>query len=418
MLSSRSLLKTLHHSVRWTAAPLLVLSAGLVVPSSAAEQSAPATVQAPVVAPATPPAMPTREQMMASMYPCGMFKSVEQLPDGRVTFHLCAPSANEVIVTSSDVPAIPLRVGLPMTKDEKGLWSLTTATPVAADNYRYNFRVDGVRVVDPQATTYSEERAGNNGTFETTGPDGDFQAYSKDVPHGAVAVVEYWSNALGVKRRAHVYTPPGYMNGRRKYPVLYLVHGAGDSDDSWTSVGHANYILDNLIAAGKAKPMIVVMPFGHTPEREGVNMMANADFGDDFLRNLIPYVEKNFRTINKPPGRAMAGLSMGGAHTIQYGLPHSDLFRYIGVFSIGLMGNDQIAAYEAKNGAALDSGGKRFKLVRYYVGNEDFLFNSVAPTRALLEKHGIKVEYVESAGGHTWINWRRYLADFAPRLFK
>lgn len=366
-----------------------------------------------------PPKMPSPEQMRAMMFPCGQFKSVEQLADNRVTFRLCAPKANEVVLTGSDVPQIPM-FGLPLVKDEKGLWSVTTDA-IASDIYRYTFRVDGVTVVDPQATTFSETRTGTTSTFEVQGAGGDFQTFNRSVPHGTVAVINYWSGSLGVQRRAHIYLPPGYDNSSKKYPVLYLVHGAGDCDDSWTSVGHAHFILDNLIASGKAAPMIVVMPAGHTPDRPNAsmaNMLVNTDFRDDFFKELIPYVEGHYRTINDPAHRAMAGLSMGGAHTLQNGMPHSDVFSYIGVFSIGLFDEASRTDYEARNGAALDRGGREFKVVRYYIGKDDFLYGSVAPTKALLEKHGIKVGYVESEGAHTWINWRRYLNDFVPYLFK
>jgi enterochelin esterase-like enzyme len=382
----------------------------------------PALAQTPANAPARKP----------SCLPQGFFtgpatyKSVETLPDRRVTFRLCAPEATTVAVTSSDnAAAIPFGmgggpVGVPLTKDSLGLWTGTTAVPVEPGTYRYNFRVNGARVPDPQATRFSHERVGTNSVFEVLGPEGAFQAYDKSVPHGAVSTVEYWSSALGHKRRAHVYTPPGYMKNATRYPVLYLVHGAGDSDDSWTSEGHANYILDNLIAAGKAKPMIVVMPFGHTPDRPGVDMLSNTDFGDDLLKDLIPYTESNFRTLNGTATRAMAGLSMGGAHTLNVGLTHPDRFGYVGVFSMGLGLQDtlQIKSYETKNAAALDRGAREFKLVYYAVGKDDFLYRSVAPTRALLDRHKIKHVYHESGGGHTWTNWRDYLADFAPRLFK
>ena len=189
----------------------------------------------------------------------------------RLTFRLCAPEATTALVTSTDyAPAIPMGFGgappgLAMTKDTSGLWSATTSVPIAAGTYRYNFRVNGARVPDPQATRFSHERVGTNSILEVPGAEGAFQAFDAKIPHGAVSAIEYWSTTPGAKRRAHVYTPPGYMRSATRYPVLYLVHGAGDSDDSWTSVGHANYILDNLIAGGKAKPMIVVMPFGHTP---------------------------------------------------------------------------------------------------------------------------------------------------------
>ncbi|MEO8621264.1 MAG: alpha/beta hydrolase-fold protein [bacterium] len=365
-----------------------------------------------------------------SCLPAGFFpgpatyKSVETLADGRVTFRVCAPEATSASVTSSDnAAAIPFGSaggpgGVAMTKDSLGLWSGTTAVPVEPGTYRYDFRVNGARVPDPQATRFSEERVGTNSVFEVAGPAGAFQAYDRSLPHGAVSTVEYWSTTLGVKRRAHVYTPPGYMKNSARYPVLYLVHGAGDSDDSWTSEGHANYILDNLIAAGKAKPMIVVMPFGHTPDRPGADMLVNTDFGDDLLKDVIPYTEANFRTLSGPGARAIAGLSMGGAHTLQFGLPHSDRFGYVGVFSMGLMDTAQVSSYEKQNAAALDRGAKEFKLVYYAIGKDDFLYRSVAPTRGVLDKHGIHYVYHESAGGHTWMNWRDYLNDFAPRLFR
>ena len=356
------------------------------------------------------------------------YRSVEQLADGRVTFRLCAPDAAKVLVTSSDVAdVIPMGFppgtpyGLPLSRDETGLWSVTTSRPVPADTYRFDFNVDGVRVPDPQGTRFSEERVGTNSTFEVTGPAGDFQTWRKEVPHGAVTTVEYWSSSLGVRRRAHVYTPPGYMNGTQRYPVLYLVHGAGDSDDSWTSVGHANAILDNLIASGKARPMIIVMPSGHTPDRPGVDLIHNTDFGDDLFKDLIPYVERSFRTLDTADNRAMAGLSMGGAHTIYNGLTHPETFHWIGIFSMGLgMQNNpqQIADYEAQNGPALSRGAHAFKLVYYAIGDDDFLQSTVAPTKGVLDKYGIRYVFHPSPGGHTWINWRRYLEDFAPRLFR
>lgn len=368
-----------------------------------------------------------------SCLPQGMFagpasyQSVEQLPDGRVTFRLCAPRAQEVRVTSSDNDeAIPMgfapgsQRGLPMVKDATGLWSVTTAKPVAPDVYRFNFEVDGARVPNPQGTTFSHERIGTNSTFEVTGPEGAFQTYVANVPHGAVSRIEYWSSALNAKRSAMVYTPPGYMKDDASFPVLYLVHGAGDSADSWTSVGHANYILDNLIAAGKAQKMIVVMPFGHTPDRPGGNMLTNTDFGDDLIRDLIPYVDANFRTRADREHRAMAGLSMGGAHTLRFGLTHPELFSQIGIFSmgLGLQGPNDVAEYERANDTSLKQAARDLSLVYYAMGTEDFLYGSVAPTRAMLDKYKIAHVYNETGGGHTWINWRRYLADFAPRLFQ
>src|SRR5262249_4685891 len=284
---------------------------------------------------------------------------------------------------------------------------------IAPDNYRFFYSVDGVLMPDPQGTTYSPTRVSTTSTFEVSGEAGAFQTYNKDVPHGVVAQIEYWSKSLGVKRRAYVYTPPGYMKNSTHYPVLYLVHGASDSDASWTTAGHAHYILDNLIAAGKAKPMIVIMPFGHTPERPNANMLTNTDFAEDLLKDLLPYVEASYRTINAPASRAMAGLSMGGAHTLETGLNHPELFNYVGVFSMGLMNAEMVTGYETAHAASLKEAAKRMKLVYYAMGKTDFLYSSVAPTRALFDKYGIKHVYHESEGGHEWLNWRRYFEDFA-----
>jgi enterochelin esterase family protein len=256
---------------------------------------------APVLAQQPPGAAPTNCQSRGFMASPAAFKSVEVMADGKVTFRICAPNATEVRVASSDMgDVIPFGgtgpSGLPLTKDAAGVWSGTTARAVAPDTYRYSFSVNGVTTPDPQATTFSMERLGAQSTLEVPGAAGAFQTFDPKIAHGVVSELEYWSTSLGIKRRAHVYTPPGYFKSSARYPVLYLVHGAGDSDDSWTANGHAHYILDNLIAAGKAKPMIIVMPFGHTPDRPGGNMLANTDFGDDLIKDLLPLVDRNFRT--------------------------------------------------------------------------------------------------------------------------
>lgn len=383
----------------------------------------------PAIAQMQPPKLGPSSCVTPPFYSGPMpYSSVEQLPDQRVTFRLCAPAAKEVVLTSTDIPrVIPMGFpqgtpsGLTMTRDTTGLWSVTTPKPVPADTYRFAFRVDGVKTVDPLGKTFSEELKGIDSTFEVKGPEGDFQTWVANVPHGAVSTIEYWSKSLGIKRRAHVYTPPGYGKGTQRYPVLYLVHGAGDSDDSWTSVGHANLILDNLLATGKAVPMIVVMPDGHTPPREGVMTLDNPDFGQDLQNDLIPYIDFNYRSDTRPQARAMAGLSMGGSHTLRNGLTHPDLFRWIGVFSMGLgVGNDKdrVEAYAKANDAQLKRSAREMKLVYLAMGRSDFLYSTVAPTRALFARYGIAAVYNETDGGHEWPNWRRYLADFAPRLFR
>jgi enterochelin esterase family protein len=268
-----------------------------------------------------------------------------------------------------------------------------------------------------------------------------------DVPHGAVAAVTYYSTALQKVRRMHVYTPPGYELGGGKFPVFYLLHGAGDADDSWTSVGRAGFILDNLIAAKKATPMIVVMPAGHTSQTTGGRGAAPGaaadEFEQDFVKDIVPYVEKSYRVIADRPHRAIAGLSMGGSQTLNIATSHLDQFTYVGVFSSGLISMfgggrgrgpapapgaaaapaPAVApdpAWEQQHIAALDNATtkKGLKLFWFATGSEDALMPTTKSTVELFKKHGFSPAFKESAGGHTWANWRDYLNEFAPQLFK
>jgi len=360
------------------------------------------------------------------------YSSAQVLADGRITFRLCAPEARQVAVTSSDAgAAIPMSFapngpkGLELTREANGLWSGTTAIPLAPGTYRYSFRVDGLKVADPLSDRWSETRNGIESVVQVEGPAATFQSWDAATPHGAVTAVTYWSKSVNAPRRMHIYTPPGYMKNAGRYPVLYLVHGAGDSDDSWTSVGQAHVILDRLIASGRARPMIVVMPAGHTPDRPNVPMTANHDFGRDLVEDVIPYVDHEYRTIANADARAMAGLSMGGSHTLREGLIRPDTFHWIGVFSMGLgigtslaIDQGQVDAYAHDHAAALTQAARSMHLVYYAMGREDFLYASAAPTRRVLDSFHIAHTYHESDGGHTWLNWRDYLADFAPRLFR
>jgi enterochelin esterase family protein len=208
--------------------------------------------------------------------------------------------------------------------------------------------------------------------------------------------------------------------------VLYLLHGAGDSDDSWTSVGRANFILDNLIAAKKAKPMIVVMPCGHTgpfsfimptkPEREG-DRIGSARFEDEFVKDIVPYVEKHYRVRAGRANRAVAGLSMGGAQTLNLAVARPKDFAYVGVFSSGVF-LDRTADWEKAHKEGLgEEARKGLKLLWFATGKDDFLLNRTKETVALFKKHEFKPVFKETTGGHTWINWQKYLNEFAPQLF-
>lgn len=255
---------------------------------------------------------------------------------------------------------------------------------------------------------------------------------TKDVPHGAVAAITYHSKALGRPRRAHVYTPPGYEKGSGNYPVFYLLHGAFDCDHAWSSVGRAGFILDNLIAAGKAKPMIVVMPMGHTGPfrfggRGGNSFERQMDeFVQDFNDDLRPHIEANYRTINGRAHRAIAGLSMGGAQTLNIAFPNLADYAYVGVYSSGIFGiaggpNAQPdKRWEERNRKALDDADLKrgLKLLWFATGKDDFLLQTTEATVDMLKSHGFDVVYKQTDGGHTWLKWRDYLGEFAPLLFQ
>jgi enterochelin esterase-like enzyme len=363
------------------------------------------------------------------------FVSPEVLSDRRVVFRIFSPKAEEVRLVGTDIPRN--MQGLAMTKADNGVWEVTVG-PLDPGAYRYNFNVNGLAVIDPRSPAISESN--NNVWSLVYVPGADFME-TRDVPHGAVAAVTYHSTALQKVRRMHVYTPPGYeLGGTGTFPVFYLLHGAGDNDESWTSVGRAGFILDNLIAAKKARPMIVVMPAGHT-SRTPVNAIgrsATDEFVQDFVQDVMPYVEKHYRVMADRSHRAIAGLSMGGNQTLHVAIPHLDQFAYVGVFSSGLLGTapggrgtapapgtpppaptlDE--AWAQEHLAALDNGAKTqpLKLFWFATGSEDRLMPATRATVELFKKHGFTPAFKESAGGHTWLNWRDYLNEFAPQLFQ
>lgn len=348
--------------------------------------------------------------------------SPEVAADRRITFRILAPNAEAVRLTGSDIPDIGQ--GAEMSKDPNGVWEVTLG-PLGAGAYRYNFNMDGVSVIDPRNPSTSES---NMNTWSLVYVPGSDFMDTKDVPHGAVAEVTYYSKSLKRFRRMHVYTPPGYESGKGTYPIFYLLHGAFDCDDAWTSVGRAGFILDNLIAAGKAKPMVVAMPAGHTgPFRFGGARPTVDPFIQDFLGDIKPYMEKNYRIYTDRKNRAIAGLSMGGGHTLNIAIPYLEDYAYIGVFSSGIFslgrrGSQEPSgpSWEEQNKEKLDQAElkKGLKLFWFATGKEDFLVGTSRATVELFEKHGFDVVYKETEGAHTWINWRSYLKEFAPQLFK
>jgi enterochelin esterase family protein len=359
---------------------------------------------------------PKKEQPQAPVV------SPEVHPDRKVTFRIRAPKAGEVTLRGDWMtgPAEKLN------KDDKGVWSITVG-PLVPDFYSYGFTVDGVRTLDPANATIKQGISSLDNMFLLPGPESDFED-NKPVPHGDIRKVWYQSSTLKDQRRMHVYTPPGYDANTDKYPVFYLLHGGGDEDSGWSTIGRAGFILDNLIAAKKAKPMIVVMPNGSLPrpavapgaKLDQAEMAAIQDrFTNELMKDVIPTVEKHFRVKPGADNRALAGLSMGGGQTTRVLTTHPDQFAYVGIWSAGLFGGDP-AAFDKQNEVFLKNAAavnKSVKLLEITVGDKDFALAGSKALSEVLTRNGIKNELRVTGGGHTWINWRHYLNELAPKLF-
>jgi enterochelin esterase family protein len=343
--------------------------------------------------------------------------------DGRVTLRLYAPQATAVSARGDLVGDVFGTGRLALTKDAEGVWSATTA-PVAPGSYRYYFDVDGTTVIDPRNVDVSPMLHSVQSLVHVSGPGSELEEF-RPVPHGHVAVMYYASRTFGQMRRMHIYTPPGYERGGGMYPVLYLLHGGGESDGSWSTVGRAGFILDNLVATGRAKPMIVVMPAGHVPDvdgkpggRPGLGADAGEDpFTGDLLTDIIPYVEATYRVARSPGQRALAGLSMGGVQAANIGLTHADVFGYLGLFSTGWF-PAVLPRFESLHGADLDADRRRLKLLWVAYGSADIARPNSLAMLQLFDAHGLRYEAHETPGGHTWLNWRHDLEAFAPLLFR
>jgi enterochelin esterase family protein len=365
-----------------------------------------------------PPRQPT---------PNDTLKSPEVLPDGRVAFRIYAPKASEVTVGGDWIPQ-GLGAGGKLTKSENGVWELMVG-PLPPDFYSYSFVVDGVRTLDPKNAMIKQGVTSLDNMVFVPGDAAAFQD-GKPVPHGEIRKVWYASSTLGTERRLHVYFPPGYEAGKAKYPVFYLLHGGGDEDSGWSTIGRAGFILDNLIAAGKAKPMLVVMPNGSLPRPpivpgappDPAAMAAFQErFASELLKDVIPFVEKSYRVMPGGANRALAGLSMGGGQTLRTVATHPDQFAYVAVWSMGV-NPATTADFETRNAAFLNAAekiNKQIKLFSISCGEKDTLaFAGSKNLAEILKKRNIKHEMHITPGGHTWINWRQYLNAFAPQLFR
>lgn len=331
--------------------------------------------------------------------------SPEVHADHSITFRYYSKTAQQVVVKGEF-----LTTPLPMIKDTSGIWSVTVP-PVKPDIYPYNFRVDSVEVADPNNSYIFANERFKRSIVEING-DQPLVHSLQNVPHGKISYRYYTSATLGTTRQLLVYTPPGFnTNGETKYPVLYLIHGGSDTEETWAKVGRANLIADNLIAEKKAIPMIIVMPYGN------VRPKPMPDFTRDVINDIIPFIESNYPVLTGANNRAVAGFSVGGGQTINIGLTNADKFAYICSY----------APYTAteefqKNFTNWTPDAKKInaqlKLFTISVGTEDFLFESVKKNLAMFQEKNVKVKSYIVPGGHTWMNCKQYLATTLQEIFK
>lgn len=393
----------------------------------------------------------------------GGARSPEILSDNKVTFRLSAPQATSVSVRgdwgSAAEAAGPGSGTAAMTKDENGVWSVTVG-PLQPEVYAYAFNVDGVSVLDPANYQIFRDTTTNRNLLIVPGAGSDLYLV-KDVPHGTVSEVWYDSPSLKMRRRMAVYTPPGYETGNEKYPVLYVLHGGGGDEDQWLRTARVPQIFDNLIAAGKAKPMIVVMPNGNAnqaaapevapatagPRRGGppagdagaarggrgagggaaggYSEGALSVIAEDYVKGVGAFIDKNYRVLPGPQNRAITGLSMGGGHAFYTGMKNLDYYGWVGEFSTSMFGGLQNSGFTydldtAIGGVLKDSANvnKKLKLLYISCGREDPRLDATKKMTEELRKRGIQVVYTDWPGAHEWKVWRCALADMATKLFQ
>ncbi len=356
--------------------------------------------------------------------PYNALRSPEVNADRTVTLRFRAPEAAAVDL----VGEITLGKGpQPMAKGEDGVWTITVG-PLPPEIWSYNFRLEGVEVPDPSNPSIKPVPPGFPMASFVEVPGSSSAFYdSRPVPHGDVRIVMYESKAMGLTRFLWIYTPPGYDKSKVKYPVLYLLHGNGEAQNGWVMNGRANIILDNLIAEGKARPMLAVMPQGHALQAAGVaplvrltgeTQMYSERFPKDLLEDVIPLVERRFRVIADPDHRAIAGLSMGGGQALTIGLAHPDLFHYVLGYSAAVSGQfmkpDEAFRNVLANPAQANS---RLRLLWISCGKQDFLYQANRQLAETFETKGVKLTYRETEGAHVWSVWRNNLNESAPLIF-
>ncbi len=392
--------------------------------------------------------------------------SPEILPDKKVTFRLLAPKAGSVVLNGNWDQGTNIQ----MTKDDQGIWSVTVG-PLGEQLWAYSFNVDGVKVMDPGNGEYQRDGNRYDNLLMISGPASDLWDFKPNVPHGTVQAVWYPSEILKQKgRRMYVYTPPDYMTGKDKYPVLYLLHGGGGDEDAWVTMGRANIIMDNLIAQGKAKPMLVVMPngnpsqivsqgyaYGPTPPRQSVTAPApppvqaaqglaggrgpgapstpgspaapaapapgaaptprppqvyQGSYPHSLVAEIVPFIEKNYRVIADKNSRAIAGLSMGGGHTTQATNNNPGVFGWIGVWSAGGQDTPEFLSALTK---LKEAGVKHYWIG---TGTTDFALKGSETLYAVAKKAELNASYHTAPGAHFWFIWRQFLGEFGSIIFR
>ena len=352
--------------------------------------------------------------------------------DNSVVFRVKAPGASSVQVVGTW--AIDFKP-VSMAKKDSGMYEVKIG-PLASDMYEYRFILDSALMLDPNNNAVTRDGSIVENRLLIPGKLGDLIA-AQNVPHGNVTAVWYSSPTIGKERRMFVYTPPGYEKGKDKYPVLYLLHGAGGDEEGWISRGRANYIIDNLIASKQAVPMIVVITNGNpdavsapldkplntnTKELPGIGSMASGRFEESLVKDVVPYIEQNYRVIADADHRALSGFSMGGYQTQNITNNNPGMFNYIGVMSMGLFssfGNNNSNYNKEKHVAQLKAlMATKPKFYWIGIGKNDFLFGTVTKLRELYDEIGFKYVYRESEGSHTWGVWRLYLTELAPKFFR
>ena len=380
-----------------------------------------ALILAPLFAQAQPAAGEGQRltpQVMARMFPAGVV-SPQYNDDGSVTFRFQAPDAKEVKLDCQ-----MLAQAAPMYKDASGVWTITV-TPGKPNIYPYCFLVDGMQVADPNNMFIFPNEGFKNSLVDVRGPVPSVQDI-QDVPHGKVSYRYYHSNTCGIDRVMCVYTPAGYdPNGSERLPVLYLIHGMTDTYETWFKVGHVNNILDNLIAEGKAKRMIVVMPYANPyPEMilqgkaERYDSMDTDLVTKEIMKEVKPFIEANYKVKTSAADRAVAGFSLGGRQALACGLGNPKSFKYVCAMAPAIFGEEYKTNFSNGTYAKLADVKNNVKFLWIGTGTSDFLISASRGLDAYLTEQGVKHTFYTPDGGHTWMNCRDYLTQIAQKLFK